>query len=337
MGGIIAFLIGVALIAGAFVGRSKLGKAIETAKVELGAEREKLDSARDGYVQRDLQHRINTLRQGVSRVTWIRRALWLGVLGGLAIVAATVISIVPTRNIAVTTAFGKTTDTLDNGFHLTFPWESVTVYDATVQPMIMSGTDPESPTLWVRIANGAMAQMEVSVDWQVDPRADIQQLHLDWRSFDNLAARVIRPRLHDSLNKVFETHDPLISFREAGGQPTAMSALEVKVKEELQAHVPAGIIIRRLAIPLPIYPPAVQEALNKMQQELANTQIALQQKLTAEAQKAAIEILASAKMTPEAFLQYCLVVTERLAQQHIKISEAWTCTSGGLPITVAAK
>lgn len=85
------------------------------------------------------------------------------------------------------------------------------------------------------------------------------------------------------------------------------------------------------------HPKAVQKALDDMQIELANTQIAIQQKKTAEEQKLAMETLASAKMTPEAFLQYCLVVTERLAQQGKKISEAWTCTGSMIPITVAAK
>ncbi len=243
------------------------------------------------------------------------------------ILGASMVTTVPTRNIGVSIAFGKPTGTLGNGFHVKAPWESVEEYDATIQTLMMSGTDPETPTLWVRIANGAMAQMEVSVDWQIDPSADIQQLHLDWRNFSNIQDRVIKPRLSDAMNKAFETYDPLIAFKQTGGQPTSLSTMEGQVKERLQGLVPNGILIKRLAIPLPIFPKQVQEALDDMQKQLAATQIALQQQITAEAQKKAIEILASAKMTPEAFAQQCLIVTERLAQAGKGLPAAWNCSA----------
>jgi regulator of protease activity HflC (stomatin/prohibitin superfamily) len=250
-------------------------------------------------------------------------------LGALAVAVVMLIfnifTIVPTRNIGITIAFGKPTGTLSNGFHLVAPWESVETYDATIQTLVMSGTD-ETPTLWVRIANGAMAQMEVSVDWQIDPNADIQQLHLDWRNFEAIQDRVIKPRLSDAMNKAFENYDPLVAFKQAGGQPTSLSTMETAVKDRLQGLVPAGIVIKRLAIPLPIFPKQVQEALDNMQKELAATQVALQQKITAQAQKEAIDILAQAKMSPEAFAQQCLIVTERLAQQGKGLPAAWSCT-----------
>ncbi len=256
------------------------------------------------------------------RVRWIG---WLVLAASALTLVFNVYAIVPTRNIGVTIAFGKPTGTLGNGFHLVAPWESVEEYDATIQTLLMSGTDPETPTLWVRIANGAMAQMEVSVDWQIDPKADIQQLHLDWRNFSAIQERVIKPRLSDAMNKAFENYDPLIAFKQSGGQPTSLSTMEGQVRERLQSLVPAGIVIKRLAIPLPIFPAQVQEALNNMQKELAATQIAIQQKATALEQKAALDILNSTKMTPEAFQQQCLIVTERLAQQGKGLPPAWTC------------
>lgn len=171
-----------------------------------------------------------------------------------------------------------------------------------------------------------MAQMEVSLDWQIDPKADIQQLHLDWRNFEAIQDRVIKPRLSDAMNKAFENYDPLIAFKQSGGQPTSLSTMETTVRERLQALVPTGIVIKRLAIPLPIFPAQVQEALNNMQKELAATQVAIQQKATALEQKAALDILNAASLSPEAFQQQCLIVTERLAQQGKALPAAWSCS-----------
>lgn len=177
--------------------------------------------------------------------------------------------------------------------------------------------------------------MDVVVEWRIDPTADIQTLHKDWRNFESLETRVVKPRLATSLNAVFETYDPLIAQREKGAAPVSLGTMEPKLKAELQAALPKEILIRNVMIAFVQYPPNVQKALDDMQVELANTQVALQQKLTAEAQKSAIETLASAKMTPEAFAQQCLIVTERLAQQGKPISAAWTCVATGNPFGLA--
>jgi regulator of protease activity HflC (stomatin/prohibitin superfamily) len=233
---------------------------------------------------------------------------------------------VPTRNIAVSYAFGKPTGTLDNGLHLIAPWEQTEEYDASIQTLELHGDAGDGrPALNVRIANSATATMDVTVQWQVDPNADIRQLHLDWRNFTALQDQVVRPRLAAALNATFEGFDPLIALKEAGGKPASLGTMEPRVKEHLQGLLPKGLIVQSLMLPFVKYPDAVQNALNDYQKELAATQVAIQQQQTAAAQKAAIEILASANMTPEAFAQQCLVVTERLAQQGKALPAAWNC------------
>lgn len=261
------------------------------------------------------------------------RPLGGGILGiALIMFAFTIIFIVPTRNIGVTVAFGKPTGTLGNGFHLVAPWESVETYDATIQTLDMSGND-DTPTLSVRIANGATARMNATVNWRIDPSADIQQLHLDWRNFGALQKRVVQSRLQDALNKTFESYDPLIAVKEAGGKPQSLSDMETKVLSRLQDAMPKGMIIDRLQLPMVEYPPA----LNAYQKELAATQVALQQKVTAAAQREAIDILNGARLSPEAFGQQCLIVTERLAQQGKPISAMWTCVTPSTPAALAFK
>lgn len=268
------------------------------------------------------------LASDVVAMAWVKLIGRLGVAAGIIWLIALSITIVPTRNIGVSIAFGKPTGTLGNGFHIIAPWEAVETYDASIQTLDMAdhGGDDGKPAMNVRIANAATAVMHVTVQWQIDPNADIKQLHLDWRSFEAIQDKVVKPRLAASLNTVFESYDPLIALKQAGGKPTSLGDMEPKVREHLQASMPSGIIVRSLMLPFVKYPDQVQNALNDFQKELAATQVAIQQQQTAAAQKAAIEILASAKMTPEAFQQQCLVVTERLAQQGKALPAAWSCT-----------
>lgn len=340
MWGIFWSLVGLGLIAGAIWFRRKTRKEIEELHERLAAEKAAVSSAASaayGELQaakKKAQQTQQTLTTGI----WIRRAAVLGIVVGFLIFAATVVIQVPTRSVAVTDAFGKPVRTLSNGLGLVAPWESPTIYDASVQTLVMSGDGGDGkPAQKVRIMNGtAAATMEATVEWRIDPKIDITELHKDRRSFTNIETKVVIARLAASLNAVFESYDPLIALKDAEGKPVKLSEMEIKVKDHLQASMPAGVLIRTVMLPFVQYPPEVQKALDKMAEELANTQIAIQQKLTAEQQKIAIETLASAKMTPEAFLQYCLVVTERLAQQGKRISEAWNCVGGTMPITVMA-
>lgn len=260
---------------------------------------------------------------------------WIGgILLGIALIvlALATIVIVPTKNEGVVIAFGKPVDTIHNGIHVVAPWESVADYDATVQTLDMSGND-ETPTLHVRMLDGrATADVNVLLNWRLE--GDIQQLHKDWREFSHIQKFVVQPRLQDALNKEFTGYDPLVALKNADAKPVTMTQMETRVAERLQASLPAGIFVDHLQIPLVIYPPVIQDALNAYQKELANTQVALQQKATAQAQKDALDILAQAKMSPEAFQQQCLIMTERLAQQGKQISLTWSCVPNGGTLAV---
>jgi len=338
MGGIIAALIGIALVIGSIMARRYMRKQAVALQAKADETKGKAAATPSGTISHaNLTKSANQQAAEARAARWIARACILGVLIGLAFLVPTSLVVVPTRNVAVTDAFGRPTSTLNNGPSLTWPWETVTVYDATVQTLDMSGDGSDGkPAQQVRIMNGtATATMHVTVEWRIDPEADIQGLHKDWRNFESIEGRVVKPRLSASLNTVFETYDPLVALRETEGKPVSLGSMENKVKEHLQASMPVGIFIRTVMLPFVQYPPQVQGALDNMQKELAATQVAIQQKKTALEQKQAIETLASAKMTPEAFMQQCLIVTERLAAAGHQISLAWTCVPGssGLALT----
>jgi regulator of protease activity HflC (stomatin/prohibitin superfamily) len=268
---------------------------------------------------------------------YLRGWATLAVILGLIVFFLSMIAIVPTKNIGVTVAFGKPTGTLSNGWHIVAPWESVATYDATIQTPDLD----KLPVFDVRIANNMTAKMRLSVDWQLADEADITKIHSDWRGFDKIEPRVVNPRLFDALNKVFENYDPLAAITPSKEgvvvETVSFADLTAKVKTELEKTLPTGVAVRRLQIPFAEWPKVIQEGLDNFRKELAATQTALQQKVTAQAQKDAIDILAGAKLTPEAFAQQCLIVTERLAQQGKLISPAWTCVAGSAQSVVPVR
>lgn len=248
------------------------------------------------------------------------------------------IATVPVKNIGVTVAFGKPTGTISNGWHLVAPWESVVNYDATIQTPDLGNL----PVFDVRIANGMVAKMKVSADWQLADEADITKIHSDWKNFDRIEPRVVNPRIFDALNKVFEKYDPLAGLQTSKDGTTAVpvetfAQLETKVNTELGSTLPNGVKMRRFQIPFVEYPKVIQDALDNFRKELAATQTALQQKVTAAAQKDAIDLLAQAKLTPEAFAQQCLIVTERILQQGKTLPITWSCTVNGAVPTVPVR
>lgn len=243
-------------------------------------------------------------------------------------------TVVPTRNIAVSMAFGKPTGTLGNGFHFIAPWESTEEYDAAIQTLRMDGDDPETPAPTVRLANAATARVDVTVQWQVDPNADITQLHLDFRNFGNIQDNVVKRQLQAALNAVFEGYDPLGALKtgQSGTGQVTLAQLGEQVNTKLSGLLPRGVIVRSVTVPLIRFDPKVQEALDKYQQTLAETQIAEQRQKTATALKIANDILASANNTTGVLYQNCLDLTERMAQQGKALPPAWSC--GASPTTV---
>lgn len=256
----------------------------------------------------------------------------------LSILALDSYTIVPTRNIAVQTSFGKPVGTLDNGFHWIRPWSSTQDFDATIQTLKLSADkDDNGEPISVRLANGATATVDVTVQWQVDPNADITQLYLDYRNFDNIGTNVIRRQLSAALNDTFETYDPLAAMEtdpeKINNGPVAgatLADLAKKANAKLASALPTGLTVRSLLIPKIVFDGAIQDKINQYLAAIAETQIAQQQLQTAFARKAANEKLAEGSNSPGVLYQNCLDTVERLVRDGKVLPAAFTC---GLPPT----
>lgn len=239
-------------------------------------------------------------------------------------------TVIPTRNLGVQTSFGKPVGTLKNGFHVVAPWTDIHKFDATIQTLKMSGDkDDNGDMIKVRLANNATADVEITVQWQVDPDADITQLYLDFRDFENIGANVVRRQLSDALNDAFGRYDPLGSLNGDFSGPS-LGSLGDDVATALASRMPTGVKIRSVLLPKIIFDNAIQAKIDQYLAAVAETRIAEQRKKTAQALKEANDLLSTANNTPGVLYQNCLDMVERLTKEGKTLPAAFTC---GLPPT----
>lgn len=262
---------------------------------------------------------------------------------GIGIMAFNSFTVVPTRSVAVTVAFGKPTGSLANGFHLVAPWAEVEVFDASVQTLKLR-KDPgegEQSCATVRLGNQTTACVDVTVQWNIDQNGDVVELYRKYKSFGNIQANLVERQLQRALNVVFETYDPLASVTgQQDKAPVTLDSLAQKALGELRTATGAGIKVDSITIPLVHYDGTTQEKLNAYAQALADTRIAGQREQTAQAVKRANEVLASGTTASNAGVQYqnCLNLIADLAakNQLANLPATFNCNvaGAGTPVIV---
>jgi len=252
-------------------------------------------------------------------------------------------TIVPARNVGVVNTFGKAEGALENGFHWVKPWSSIETIDATVQNINLSSDAHNCIT--VRLANQTTACVDVTVQWNIDQHANANELWQRYRGNNddvvgNVGRNVVERELRRSLNVVFETYNPL-SVLASGDKPNiSTDDLANRAVGEMKAHVDAGIVIDTLRISVVHFDDTTQQKLNGYAQALADTQIATQQKKTAEQQKAANDLLAAASSNdPGVKYQNCLNLLKDLAAkgQLQNLPPTFNCGETTTPVIVGQK
>jgi regulator of protease activity HflC (stomatin/prohibitin superfamily) len=265
------------------------------------------------------------LKEGIA----ISRGLaWLAKMGTFILIAFSVVltgfssmTIVPTKNVGIVTTFGNPTDTLDNGFHWKAPWENVTELDGTIQ------TDSHTETQ-VRLANQGVAFVDNSVRWRiVEEEAD--DLFKDYRSFENIRDSLVTRELAAALNTVFEDYDPLATNEAGELAVPGLEDLSSELTTTLQDKVGGKIEVLSVIITKVKLDDQTQSRLNALQTEIANTRIAEQSALTAEAEALANEILSdSVSEDPNVLVSKCLDLLNEMISSNMAVPPAFSCWPG---------
>jgi len=262
---------------------------------------------------------------------------------GLAIVGWDSFTVVPARNVGVVNTFGKAEGALENGFHWVKPWSSIETIDATVQNVNLSSDAKNCIT--VRLANQTTACVDVTVQWNIDQHANANELWQRYRGNNddvvgNVGRNVVERELRRSLNVVFESYNPLAVLANGDKPNVSTDDLANKALGEMKAHVDAGIVIDTLRISVVHFDDTTQQKLNGYAQALADTQIATQQKKTAEQQKAANDLLAAASSNdPGVKYQNCLNLLKDLAAkgQLQNLPPTFNCGESATPVIVGQR
>lgn len=213
-------------------------------------------------------------------------------------------TIVGTRQIAIVTAYGRPTGvSLNNGFHGKWPWQMTHQMDGAVQidKYVKEGNRDER--IMVRLGNQSTAWADVSIRWQLKQSA-APELFQQYKTFDNVRVNLIERNLSVALNEVFAAFNPL-DPRNLEVSP--LPALAKKAADILRQDVGGQVDIFDVNVPTIQYDQGTEDKINQLNQQRAQTSIAIESQRTAEAQAKANEILSrSISNDPNVVVQNCI-------------------------------
>ncbi len=274
--------------------------------------------------QVDLNDRGFTALAGVALV-----AIWLlvGFVDSTHIVAA--------RGVAVQTRFGKVVgQPLGPGFHWVNPANDVEEFDASVKTLkfFQGEKEDDGNCLTVRLGNSTTACVDVTAQWNINHRGDVNALYLQYKTFNNIHDNLVIRQLQSALNEVFGTYDPLNAIGSGTDRPAVTTkTLQDYVKLYLQRDLGSAITVDSVTIPLIHFDGPTEDRLRSFQQALADTRIATQQVQTAQQQAKANDALNNDAATGNPGVQYqnCLSLMTSLAKMNQLTNLPQTFTCGG--------
>lgn len=255
-----------------------------------------------------------------------------GVLTGifaLVLILSSVVT-VPTREVGIETAFGKTSGHLTNGLHLKAPWVMVTTMDGTVQ----TDSDTGKNCLDVRIYSQQTACVDVSIRWRIEP-GSADELFQNYRDFARVRDSLVSRELKQAVNNQLGNYNPLACVGSSDPKCN-LSVVATGVTKQMRSEIGSqGIDVINTIIPLMVFDKGTQNRLNQLQQQDAQTRIATAEIATNQAQAQANEALAaSIQSNPEVLTSKCLDIMKTLVQNGGKVPVGM-CALGNAPSVLA--
>lgn len=268
--------------------------------------------------------------EGVSAAKWV---VGFAVVATILFLVLSSLTVVGTRRIGVVTSFGRPNDTLSNGIHLKWPWEKVPELDASIQTDTYAdegGGNNDGRCTDIRIGNQSTACVDNTIRWRI-VESEGDALYRDYRDMDRIRDSVVTRELNAALNQVLGGFNPLdaVSAENAEGLAN-LGDLSADVLEDMRARVEGRIEVLSITLPLIRYDDNTQRRLNEFQAEIANTRIAEQRELTAEAQaRANNELSDSVSNAPNVLVSRCFDTLAEMVEARQPVPAGFTCWPGG--------
>lgn len=226
------------------------------------------------------------------------------------------LSVVPTRNVGIVTAFNKPTGrTTGAGLQWTAPWQGVDDWDASGQTYSHLGDH----CVWVTIAAQRRACIPVQVEWQSRAErapenwAAYKEVDgIDGGRFGTFVARRVEPQMTASLVSTFASFDPLGAVNAAGDVPAPdLNKLYRKpLENELNKNLGQDVHIRSIAFGTPGYDRPTTDAIAAYGQKMLEARNLAVDKQNADTRAAISKIDAS---VPQ--IARCLQIAEKLGKE----------------------
>ena len=251
--------------------------------------------------------------------------------------------IVGTKNVGIQTSFNRPVGTLSNGWHWIAPWSTVTEWDGKLQNLKFSDTDQkdhDGPGVAVRLGNQSTATVDLILQYRLTTDDGVLELFRQYGNEESLKRNLVEKALQAAMNEAFKTYDPIIALASTGADRTpteGMPELAGVALKELRGEMPPGVEIVSLTIVMPHYDAQTEDRIKAFNAAVQDTAIAKQREQTAEAIKAANDILAASNASPAVLYQNCLDMVERVVKAGSSLPAGFSCSPGGSVVIPAAK
>jgi len=270
---------------------------------------------------------------------------------------------VSTKNVGIETSFGATAGHLSNGPHLIPPWYKVTEMDAAIQTdSYVWDKDPRnSSCLSVRIANQQTGCLSISIRWRICNDKAVQtyvgddgkqhkivcdanaadELFQNYRTFEHVRDSLVTRELTAAANDAFANYNPLDSITlntsANGANNPLLSTLANQITSTMRREIGTQIEVVNTIIPIVHYDDSTQAKINQLQQQVAQTRIAEQEKITNQKQADANKALAaSVNTSPNVLVAQCLNTLEEMVKNGQAVPAGFSCWPGGSGTPVIA-
>lgn len=272
----------------------------------------------------------------------------LAFLAGVALFLSS-FTVVGTKTVGITTAFGKPGAVLDNGWHWKNPVAQVHKFDASLQSDHYSSDKGDAgEPITVRLYTGSQAQLNVTFQWKLEDNANFVQVFQNYREPDKIQQNLVKRALQQALNDEFSSYNPyaaLIAAQQSG--TSAPGTVQVssnfdqmgqdalsRLKSEL---APQGVDAVSLTVASISYDAKTQGNLDGLSSAIAQTQIAKQNEQTADAQAAANAKLNASRASDATVQQLCIQATQKVLEEGHSLPAGWSCSGASTTTVVPAK
>lgn len=232
---------------------------------------------------------------------------------------------VGTREVGIVTSFGKPVGHVSTGFNLVAPWDQVTPMDEAVQK-----TDYN---LNVTIAGHQTAQLPVKLRWRLNSSNADDAFGNYKNSTTGLLTGLVTPEIEKAANTVFEAYDPVASVTTTAAigsrENPSIAQLGTQVQNLLQRYTGGDITIVSLTVLPPVYSSTVQNRINSVVTQRADTLIAQESVQTALQQAQANKDLSSSVSNdPLVLVANCFTYLTSLAKDGLTPPAGFSCWPG---------